>query len=74
MQFKENNIPMPDYMSICFKKDIIKSKALIAWSSKNTLIFDNDVSDKDLSICASQGWNAYRIFDVETGILNGVLK
>lgn len=74
MQFKEQNIPMPDYMSVCFKKDIIKSKALIAWSSKNTLIFDNDVSDKDLSICASKGWNAYRIFDVETGVLKGVLK
>ena len=73
-QFRDYGIPLPDYLSVVFKRDIIKSTGLMAWTEKNTVIFDNDITDEELAICHSKGWNAFRIIEINPIDLRGVLR
>lgn len=71
--FESNNLPIPQYLHTIIKKKIITGEILMCWPNKNTIIFDEPISNEDKAICDTKGWNTFYIYDLDLDTLKAVL-
>lgn len=45
----------------------------MCWPNKNTIIFDEPISNEDKAICDTKGWNTFYIYDLDLDTLKAVL-
>ena len=70
----ELNIPIPEYLATSIKNSDEGDDILMSWPSKNTLICQQDTSDKTIEYFISKGWHAYRIYEVDYEKIKGELN
>lgn len=61
----EQGIPIPEYLETTIKKSNEGNDILMSWPSKDTLICQQDTSDRTIEYFKSKGWHAYRICEVD---------
>jgi len=70
---KEAGIPLPEYLETTIKRSDEGRDILMSWPSKDTLICQQDTSDKTLEYFGRKGWLAFRIYEIEYDKIKEVL-
>lgn len=61
----EYGVPIPEYLETAIKKSSEGNDILMSWPSKDTLICQQDTTDRTMAYFSSKGWHAYRIYEVD---------
>lgn len=64
-RFAKLGVPIPEYLETSIKKSDEGNYILMSWPSKDTLICQQDTSDRTIKYFESKGWHAYRIYKVD---------
>lgn len=70
----ELNVPIPEYLETAIKKSDEGNDILMSWPSKDTLICQQDTSDRTIEYFESKGWHAYRIYGIDYDKIKGELN
>ena len=73
-QLMSQDIPIPEYLETVIKKSDEGNDILMSWPSKDTLICQQDTSDRTLDYFESKGWHAYRIYGIDYNKIKGELS
>lgn len=70
----ESGIPIPEYLETAIKKSDEGNDILMSWPTKDTLICQQDTTDRTIEYFKSKGWHAYRIYEVDYEKIKGELN
>jgi len=70
----KHEIPIPEYLETTIKKSDEGSDILMSWPSKDTLICQQDTSNRTMEYFMRKSWHAYRIYEIDFEKLKGDLS
>ena len=70
----EAGLQIPEYLETVIKHSDEGKDILMSWPSKDTIICQQDTSDKTLEYFAKKGWHAYRLYEIDYDRIKEDLK
>ena len=64
-KLSEMRVPIPEYLETVIKNSEEGKDILMSWPSKDTLICQQDTSDRTIEYFKRKGWNAYRFYEID---------